>query len=58
MFTDEELEFIKTMLEDELFELSIKRNRMEDYEKIKEFDEIVKPRKEFTEGLLGKINKL
>lgn len=57
MFTSEELEFIETMLEDELFELSTKRNHIEDYEKVKEFDEIIKPRKEFMEELLKKITK-
>ena len=57
IFTDEELKFIKTILEDELFRLSIKRNHIEDYEKVKEFDEIVKPRKEFIKGLLEKMTE-
>lgn len=56
-FTSEELEFIKTMLEDELFEHSIKRNSIEDYEKVKVFDEVIKPRKEFMEELLKKFTK-
>lgn len=57
IFTDEELKFIKTILEDELFRLSIKRNHIEDYEKVKEFDEIVKPRKEFIKGLLENMTE-
>lgn len=56
-FTSEELEFIKTMLEDELFELSIQRNRIEDYEKVKVFDEVIKSRKEFIEEVLKKFTK-
>lgn len=57
VFTNEELEFIKTMLEDELFSYSIKRNKIEDYKKVKAFDEFIKPRKEFMEELVEKINK-
>ena len=56
MFTKEELEFIKTMVTDELCEWQIKRNRIDDYSKVKEFDSIIQPRKEFMKKLLIKIN--
>lgn len=58
IFTDEELKFIETILDDELFSILLRRNKIEDYEEVKEYDEIMKPRKEFIAGLLEKIRKL
>lgn len=55
MFTDEELIFIGTMLEDELFNIKMKQYKIEDYNRAKEYKEMIKPRKEFIEQLLEKI---
>lgn len=55
MFTDEELIFIGTMLEDELFKIRIKQCKIEDYNEAKKYKEIMKPRVEFMENILDKI---
>lgn len=57
VFTEEELKFINAMIEDNLFSYNIKRTRIEDYQKVKEFDEIMKPRMDFMQILLDKIGK-
>lgn len=55
MFTDEELIFIGTLLEDELFKIRIKQCKIEDYNEVKKYKEIMKPREEFIESILDKL---
>ena len=55
MFTDEELIFIGTLLEDELFKIRIKQCKIEDYNEVKKYKEIMKPRVEFIESILDKL---
>lgn len=58
MFSDDELVFIKTMMEDELFINSIKRSHIEDYKRVKEFDMQIKDREDFIKKILVKINRV
>lgn len=55
MFSQEELEFIEALLEDELSNIITKRNKIDDYRKRKEFDRFIQERLSFIQHLLKKI---
>lgn len=57
MFTDEELLFIKTILEDELASIQIKKCKFDSYDSTKKYEEMIKPREYFIKNILDKMNK-
>lgn len=58
MFNKEELEFIKTLLEEELINIEMDKLHLEDYNEIKGYEEIISPRKKFIENLLIKMKDI
>lgn len=58
MFTAEEINFIKAMLEDEQFRILIKRQNIEGYEEVKRFNRQIADREIYIVKLLRKINQM
>ena len=58
MFTAEEINFIKALLEDEQFRILIKRQNIGGYEEIKRFNRQIADREIYIVKLLRKINQM
>ena len=58
MFTTEEINFIKALLEDEQFRILIKRQNIGGYEEIKRFNRQIADREIYIVKLLRKINQM
>ena len=58
MFNEEELIFIKTLLEDELFKINTKKHKIEDKSARDIFKTFVQPRCDFMVRLIEKIENL
>lgn len=54
MFDIEAIEFIKTLLEDELGRIVTKKCRIDDYNELKQYNEFIKEREDYIRKLLSK----
>lgn len=57
MFDKEATTFIKTLLEDELARIITKKCKIDDYNKLKQYNELVKEREDYIRQLLSKYKK-